>query len=54
MIQSTECKPAARNIYYHFVFASRIGLLFVYPKNERVNLTPAQKVVLREIIEQWR
>jgi hypothetical protein len=44
----------ARVIYYHFVSASRIGLLFVYPKNEQVNLTPAQKVVLRKIIEQWR
>lgn len=44
----------ARVIYYHFVSASRIGLLFVYPKNEQVNLTPAQKLALRKIIEQWR
>ena len=44
----------ARVIYYHFVSASRIGLLFVYPKNEQVNLTPAQKVILRKIVEQWR
>lgn len=40
--------------YYHVVSASRIGMLFVYPKNERINLTPAQKIVLRKIIEQWR
>ena len=44
----------ARVIYYHFVSASRIGLLFVYPKNEQVSRTPAQKVVLRKVIEQWR
>lgn len=44
----------ARVIYYHFVSASRIGLLFAYPKNEQVNLTPAQKAALRKIIEQWR
>ncbi|MGN6328518.1 MAG: addiction module toxin RelE [Rhodanobacter sp.] len=41
-------------IYYHFVSASRIGLLFAYPKNEQVNLTPAQKTALRKIIELWR
>lgn len=44
----------ARVIYYHFASASRIGLLFVYPKNEQVSLTPAQKLALRKIIEQWR
>lgn len=44
----------ARVIYYHFASASRIGLLFVYPKNEQVNLTPAQKLALGKIIEQWR
>ena len=47
-------RGGARVIYYHFVSASRIGLLFVYPKNEQVSLTPAQKVALRKIIEQWR
>ena len=41
-------------IYYHFVSTSRIGLLFVYPKNEQVSLTPAQKVAFRKIIELWR
>jgi hypothetical protein len=44
----------SRVIYCHFVPASRIGLLFVYPKNEQVNLTPAQKAALRKIIERWR
>lgn len=43
----------ARVIYYHLVSASRIGLLFVYPKNEEVNLTPKQKSALKQIIEQW-
>ena len=41
-------------IHYHFVSASCIGLLLVYPKNEQVSLTPAQKLALRKIIEQWR
>lgn len=44
----------ARVIYYHFVSASRIALLFAYPKNEQVNLTPAQKAALMQVIEHWR
>lgn len=47
-------RGGARVIYYHFVSASRIGLLFAYPKNEQVNLTPEQKSALKKIIEQWR
>lgn len=43
-----------RAIYYHFVSASRIALLFAYPKNEQVNLTPAQKAALMQVIEHWR
>jgi len=44
----------ARVIYYHFVSASRIALLFAYPKNEQINLTPTQKAVLMKVIEHWR
>lgn len=44
----------ARVIYFHFVSASRIGLLFAYPKNEQVNLTPQQKTALKNVIEHWR
>ena len=44
----------ARVIYYHFVSASRIALLFAYPKNEQINLTPAQKAALMKVIEHWR
>ena len=44
----------ARVIYYHFVSASRIALLFVYPKNEQINLTPTQKAALMKVIEHWR
>ncbi|HET8553354.1 MAG TPA: type II toxin-antitoxin system RelE/ParE family toxin [Rhodanobacteraceae bacterium] len=44
----------ARVIYYHFVSASRIALLFAYPKNVQESLTPAQKAALRKVIEQWR
>lgn len=40
--------------HYPFVSAWRIGLLFVYPKDEQVSLTPAQKVALGKIIEPWR
>ncbi|MEO5811241.1 MAG: addiction module toxin RelE [Rhodanobacter sp.] len=44
----------ARVIYYHFVSASRIGLLVVDPKNEQISLTPAQKSALKKVIEHWR
>jgi hypothetical protein len=44
----------ARVIYYHFVSASRIGLLFAYSKRDQGNLTPAQKAALKKVIEKWR
>jgi hypothetical protein len=44
----------ARVIYYHFVSAYRIALLFAYPKSAQENLTSAQKAALRKVIEQWR
>ena len=44
----------ARVIYYHFVSASRVAMIFAYPKNEQDNLTPTQKSALRKVIETWR
>ena len=44
----------ARVIYYYFVSASRIAMVFAYTKNVQGNLTSAQKAALRKVIEQWR
>lgn len=44
----------ARVIYYYFVSASRITMIFAYPKSEQGSLTPAQKTVLKKVIETWR
>ncbi len=46
-------RGGARVIYYYFVSASQIALLWVYPKNEQVDLTPVQKAALKKIIELW-
>ncbi|BBP60447.1 type II toxin-antitoxin system RelE/ParE family toxin [Pseudomonas sp. St316] len=47
-------RGGARVIYYHFVHASRIALLMIYPKNEQQDLTVDQRKVLKMIVEQWR
>ena len=47
-------RGGARVIYYHFVDESHIGMLFAYAKNERADLTAAQKKVLAGIVERWR
>lgn len=44
----------ARVIYYHFVHASRIALLMIYPKNEQQDLTVDQRKALKLIVEHWR
>ncbi|HET7300530.1 MAG TPA: hypothetical protein VFJ01_07735 [Oleiagrimonas sp.] len=44
----------ARVIYYHFVSASQIALLLVYLKNVQGTLTPAQKMALKRVVDQWR
>lgn len=46
-------RGGARVIYYHFVSASQIALLFAYPKNAADDLTAQQKQALKAIIEQW-
>jgi hypothetical protein len=45
-------RGGVRAIYYWVVAQDRILMLFLYPKNERDDLTPAQLKVLREIVEE--
>lgn len=47
-------RGGARVIYYHFVSASQIALLLIYPKNEADDLTIDQRKALKRIIESWR
>jgi len=47
-------RGGARVIYYRFVDESHIGMFFVYAKNERDDLTAAEKKVLAGIVERWR
>jgi hypothetical protein len=44
----------ARVIYYSFVAISRIGLLWIYPKNEQDDLSSDQRIALKKVIGQWR
>lgn len=47
-------RGGARVIYYHFVSASQIALLMIYPKNEQQDLTIDERKALKAVIEQWR
>ena len=47
-------RGGARVIYYHFVSASQIALLLIYPKNEQDNLSADERKILKQIIETWR
>ncbi|WP_040065016.1 type II toxin-antitoxin system RelE/ParE family toxin [Pseudomonas batumici] len=47
-------RSGARVIYYHFVSASQIALLMIYPKNEQQDLTIDERKALKAVIEQWR
>jgi hypothetical protein len=44
-------RGGARVIYFWHPASSTLLMLFVYPKNERENLTPAQCQALRKIVE---
>ena len=44
-------RGGVRVIYYWVVAQDQILMLFMYPKNEKDDLTPAQLKVLREIVE---
>lgn len=41
-------------IYYHFVSASQIVLLMIYPKNEQQDLSADERKSLKAAIEHWR
>lgn len=43
-------RSGARIIYYWDVPFHRLFLLFLYPKNEREELTPAQRRMLRALV----
>jgi len=47
-------RGGARVIYYHFVSASQIGLLMIYPKNEQHDLSSDERKALKVLIEKWR
>jgi len=44
-------RGGARVIYFWHVSSQTILMLFVYPKNERSDLSAAQRQVLRQIVE---
>lgn len=45
-------RGGARLVYLYVELRGRIYFLLVYAKNERVDLTPADKKVLRELVKQ--
>lgn len=47
-------RGGARVIYYHFVSASQIAILMIYPKNEQQDLTADERRALKAVIEHWR
>lgn len=47
-------RGGSRVIYYHFTTAAQIALLLIYPKNKKDDLSPAERKVLKQIIENWR
>ncbi|MFG0631764.1 type II toxin-antitoxin system RelE/ParE family toxin [Pseudomonas sp. xss_2] len=47
-------RGGARVIYYHFVTASRLAMLYIYPKNEQIDLSVQQRKALKAVIEHWR
>jgi len=42
-----------RVIYYWVVADDQLRMLYVYPKGEQENLTPAQLAELKKIVERW-
>mgnify|MGYP006315423417 FL=1 len=47
-------RGGARVIYYHFISASQIALLMIYPRNEQQDLTADERKALKAVIEHWR
>ena len=47
-------RSGARVIYYWRVDESQILMLAVYAKNERVDLSPDDRRLLRRVVENWK
>lgn len=47
-------RSGARAIYYWRVDESQILMLAVYAKNERVDLSPDDRRLLRRVVESWK
>jgi mRNA-degrading endonuclease RelE of RelBE toxin-antitoxin system len=47
-------RSGARVIYYWRVDESQILMLAVYAKNERVDLSPDDRRLLRRVVESWK
>jgi hypothetical protein len=41
-------------IYYYFVAADPIAMLFAYPKRKKDDLTAKEKRILADIVKTWR
>jgi hypothetical protein len=52
MLRGHGKRGGVRIIYYWAVADDRLLMLFLYPKNVRSDLTPAQIAKLRQIVEQ--
>lgn len=46
-------RGGARVIYYHVDAESQIWLLLVYAKNDKQDLSAAEKKVLKQLVEHW-
>ena len=51
-LQGRGKRGGARVIYFRKVAAERLYLLFLYPKNERSDLTRAQLQTLRQLVDE--
>ncbi|MGE7993423.1 type II toxin-antitoxin system RelE/ParE family toxin [Pseudomonas sp. NPDC089554] len=47
-------RGGARVIYYHFVSASQVAMLYIYAKGEQADLTVEQRKALMTVIQHWR
>lgn len=46
-------RGGVRMIYYHFVSADRIAMLFAYPKSEKADLSMKERKALKSLISNW-
>lgn len=52
-LPGTGKSGGVRVVYYWRVSESQILMLLVYPKSAKSDLSPAEKKVLRKIVEKW-